>query len=116
MNFQRIRQLFKIRISVTLVNDDKDIRIDMYSSKTDRTSFITILGYKNINCRFNRYQILNSMLHDYIHYMLEEIMVIKILGYPELDFNYLDDYDLRMIDEMYVKHFKEQEDNWKLNN
>lgn len=107
MNFQRIRNLFKIRISVSLVNDDKDIRIDIYSQKTDRLSFVTILGYKDINCRFNRQQILNAMLHDYIFYMLEETNVIKILGYPELDFNYLDDYDLRVIDEIYLKHFNE---------
>lgn len=116
MNFQRIRNLFKIRISVNLINEGKDIRIDIYSAKTDKKSYITILDYKKINCRFNRQLILNNMLHDYVHYLLEEINVIKILGYPEIDFNYLDDYDLRTIDDIFVKHFKEQEDNWKLNN
>jgi hypothetical protein len=40
--------------------------------------------------------------------MLEETNVIKILGYPSLDFNYLDDHDLKVIDDMYIKHFKEE--------
>lgn len=100
MTYSRIKEIFKMKVFVTEL-EDLSIVICMDCDKTKMFGSVTVFKYECfIESETIKEEIINWQIKHYLKELMNEVWIMKILGDVDFDFDYKEHQEFKSIKEL----------------